>query len=47
MFADTANAFSTNNNGTHDNEEMEPIDSDELFSHQTMNSASKLLNSGE
>ena len=47
MYTDTANDFSTNNNAKHYNEEMEFIESDELFSDHSMNSASKLLNSGE
>ena len=47
MYPDAANYFSINNNTTDDNEEMEIIESDEMFSYQTMNSASNLLNSGE
>ena len=46
MYIDTANNLSRNDNATYDNEELEPID-DELFSHQGMKPASKLLNSGE
>ena len=44
MYTDSANDFSQNNNGKHDNEEMQ---ANELFSYQTMNSATKLSNSGE
>ena len=47
MYTDSANDFSQNNNGKHDNEEMQANESDDLFSYQTMNSATKLLNSGE
>ena len=47
MYIDTANNLSRNNNATHDNEEMEPIESEELFSDQSMKSPSQLLNSGE
>ena len=47
MYINTANYLSNNNYATHDNEEIEIIESDELFSHQTINSACKFLNSGE
>ena len=47
MYIDTVNDSSRDSNATYDNEEMLTFESDELFSDQTMNSASKLLNSGE
>ena len=46
MYTDTSNDFSTNNNATHDNEEMEPVEFDELNLDQNMKSPSKLLNAG-
>ena len=47
MYTDTSNDFSINNNARHNYDEMEPFEFGELLSHQTLNSASRSLHSGE